>query len=172
MDQLTTKQIGHFKRKIGPATRKGCQLWTAGQNEWGYGKFSFVVNEAGDITTQAAHRVAYFLAQGPIPEGLCVCHECDVRLCVNPAHLFLGTHQVNSTDMVNKERSARGQAQGSCILVDANVLKIITRYKEGHSKAAIAREFDVSWTTIRKVVEGYTWSWLTGIPAKKWPPRR
>ncbi len=59
------------------------------------------------------HRVAYALAYGPIPDGMFVCHRCDVPICINPAHLFLGTHDENMADMVAKKRRQLLRANGS-----------------------------------------------------------
>lgn len=88
---------------------EGCWLWTAGRIGNGYGIFR----------RKLVHRVSWTLTNGPIPEGMFVCHHCDTPLCVNPAHLFLGTHQDNMRDMRQK-----GRAQ------HANALK--THCKYGH----------------------------------------
>lgn len=80
----------------------GCWLWQGATTGAGYGGF----NIKGDLI--GAHRVAYELTFGPIPDGLLVCHTCDVRHCVNPAHLFLGTHTDNMQDCKTKGRTMVG----------------------------------------------------------------
>ena len=87
-----------FDEKWMPIPESGCWLWTAFIHRDGYGLFRY----KGRI--QRAHRVSYMINVAPIPAGMHVCHTCDVTSCVNPSHLFLGTHQDNMTDMHNKDR--------------------------------------------------------------------
>ena len=77
----------------------GCRAWAGRPGRNGYGQIS--VNNH----PRSVHRVAYEVSKGEIPAGLCVMHSCDNRLCINPAHLSLGTKADNSRDMVAKGRN-------------------------------------------------------------------
>ena|ERR1035437_1750037 len=93
-----------------PEPNSGCLIWTGSIRENGYGQISLSKNDPIRQTTNtkgrmfAAHRVSFELANGPIPDNLSVLHRCDNRLCINPDHLFLGTHNDNMVDMMSKGR--------------------------------------------------------------------
>lgn len=84
-------------------TAGDCWEWIGGRTMAGYGLFSTTGNNH-----VLAHRFAYTLAYGPIPEGLLICHSCDNPPCCNPDHLWLGNDAVNAADMVAKGRSTKG----------------------------------------------------------------
>lgn len=125
-----------------------CWLWRGGHIPNGYGAFK----------QRGAHRVSYELHYGrPIPRGMYVCHRCDVRDCVNPDHLFLGTSAQNSRDMCRKGRQARGEKVGGAYFTTFTVMWIRLAYSRGWRKTQIARIFGVSRNAIYQIVTGRTW---------------
>lgn len=112
--------------------------------------------------TQRAHRIAYTLAYGQIPDGLNVLHSCDNPPCCNPAHLFLGTQAENSADMIRKNRVNRtarfiGAAHPRAKLTEEAVFEARWLRKAGMPWRRLAARFGVSKTTITAAVIGRTW---------------
>lgn len=147
----------------------GCWLWTAAMRWNGYGVFGFGKRVVG------AHRVAWELTNGPIPDRMCVCHRCDNRRCVRPEHLFLGTQAENLADMRAKkrqrggagehngtkthpERIARGEALPFSKLTEKAVREIRAHYARGGiSMGALGRKYGVNQPAIMKVLRRLTW---------------
>jgi HNH endonuclease len=148
--KLTVREKFLAKICVEPAT--GCWLWRGLVRPDGYGATRFEGKEHG------AHRVAWRLFRGEIALGQVVCHKCDVRACVNPEHLFLGTVADNVHDMTRKGRSRRGMKHGSAKLNEDQVRRIKTMLAEDRLfMSEIAQEFGVSQTTIRAIKVGRTW---------------
>lgn len=139
-------------------TERGCWEWLGKGPGERYGKLT--VN--GSIVS--AHRLAYTLWVGPIPEGCVIRHTCDNPPCINPAHLIPGTHRDNSQDMVKRgrQRDQRGVKHNMHRLVPEQVARIRERYAAGGIRQQdLAEEYGVTQTCISAIVRGKTWRHVT-----------
>ena len=135
-----SERLTHYSRP----GENGCVLWTGYLNRSGYGVVGY------NYKSILAHRAAWEVSRGAIPEGLLVCHTCDVRNCINPDHLFVGT---NADNMVDKIKKGRAWSKLSPI----EVAEI--RANPGVTKPFM-RKFGVSGTIIRKIRSGEDWKHL------------
>lgn len=136
---------------------EGCWEWIGSKLLRGlpYGTFTFTAD--GVRKTALAHRLSWMTVNGDIPNNLMVCHRCDNPLCINPDHLFLGTHSDNMKDMKEKGRSAHGDKSGRSILKSSDIPVITKRYENGESAAEIAADYGVSGATVFYAVKGKSW---------------
>ncbi len=134
----------------------GCWLWTAGRAKCGYGILSVGSRSNESRATIYAHRISWEIHCGPIPDGLQVLHHCDIPLCVNPEHLFLGTQADNMADMASKGRSAHGELSGGAKLRDEEIFEIRSLAR-AESQREIARRFGVNQSTISRIVNFKNW---------------
>jgi len=135
-------------------SESGCLLWDGSTNACGYGNLT-KHPQVGTL----AHRIAWFLAFGPIPEGQCVCHRCDTPACINPIHLFLGSHADNMADMVNKGRAhkMRGESSPRARLTADQVREIRRLYAKGETQVALSEAFDTPQTNVSRIVRREAW---------------
>lgn len=132
-----------------------CWMWTAYRTPHGYGRIG-----TGHTTKETASRLAWVLTNGPIPDGLYVCHNCpggDNPACCNPRHFFLGTHQDNVADATVKGLVARGERCPHAKLTAVDIPKIRQQVASGVVQRRVAAEFGVSPTVICNIVKGKTW---------------
>ena len=154
----------------------GCWIWHGGITGKGYG---YIYNGKSRIPS---HRLAYELFIGKIPDGLMICHKCDVPACVNPEHLFSGTNKDNIMDCSKKGRHGMhthpekrscgprngmikhpesrlyGEKSSSARLITADVIAIRKMYAAGESRTSIAEKFGMSYYTIWEITTGRTWN--------------
>lgn len=152
---LSIVQIENFWAKVSKSDE--CWLFVGSRHHLGYGQFTL------NGRVNKAHRVSWMIHYGEIPEGMCVLHRCDVRNCINPAHLFLGTQQDNIADMVAKGRQRAGRQRGvdnpMSKLTPETVKEIRAAYKEGAiSQHKLAKLFKVSPMTVNRIVNHKLWS--------------
>jgi hypothetical protein len=142
----------HVDRSGGP---DACWPWV-GYTQKGYGRL-----RGTDGRKALAHRVAYELSVGPIPDSLHICHTCDNPPCCNPAHLVPGTHTDNMHDMDargrRRSRGVRGSANHGARLNETRIARIRELVNEGVSKQRIADSFGVSRMTISDIAFQRTW---------------
>lgn len=149
---------GPFWSKVDSRGHNDCWPWVASIYRNGYGQFSSG-HRYPQLKTPLAHRAAWILSNGPIPDGLQVLHRCDNRICVNPSHLFLGTLADNMVDMVAKGRQAHpiGSRNGRTKLTEAQVLAIRADTRPSRT---ISAEYGVGQTLVSRIKSRRRWAHL------------
>jgi len=124
---------------------ESCWLWTGATNEKGYGMF--YIQKDRKVTRYKSHRFSYEHHKGDIPEGMFVCHHCDVKGCVNPEHLFVGTNLENVQDMIAKNLAPerRKQLRRQDVVDAAKMLGL------GYKTSQIAREIGLKPTVVYQI---------------------
>ena len=143
--------IDRFLSQI--AIGNDCWLWTGKLDK----KTSYARFRGYDSKKIGAHEFAFQVFNGPLASGMFVCHKCDVRHCVRPSHLFLGTPLENQLDSISKGRKKYGEEVSNHKLTEEQVIDIRRRYDDGEAKRALSRSFGVHHKTIRGIVSGQTW---------------
>lgn len=139
-----------------PDDHEKCWEWQGSKDGNGYG--SLIIRKKMIQVRLTTHRISWEIAYGEIPEGLCVCHKCDNRKCVNPNHLFLGTNLDNIRDKIQKGRQPVGEKVPNHKLTSEQVRLIRQEYASGQKgQRKLAKEFGVDKTTIKNIVHRTTW---------------
>lgn len=159
-------------------SKEKCWNWISGTKNNGYAFIGFGKHKGPNYYHESAHRLSYRMHYGhDIPEGMCVCHKCDNKKCVNPFHLFLGTQMDNMRDKIAKGRDARGEKhstatklktpkgsqQGQAKLHEKDIPIILEMRRDGMLIRQIAEHFHVSKTCISQIFKGSHWSHVSGI---------
>lgn len=138
---------------------KSCWNWIgcSGGYKNRYGVFNLKIN--GKFLNRYCHRISYMIHKGDIGDKF-VCHKCDNPKCVNPDHLFLGTHDDNMKDMVAKGRSNIGSNNGMSKLTIDKVRTIRNLINNGKSTHEVAKKFGVRASAISRIANYKRWSAL------------
>ena len=159
INTMSDKQVGRFMLNV-VVRPDGCHAWTGFVNNHGYGQL-----RVGDRIVRA-HRVAYMIAHGEIDDDRLCLHTCDNRVCVNPAHLYLGTPSDNVRDMVARRRqnnaSRLGVLNGNAKLGESDVIKIRELYASGVNQCAIGRMYGVTNSAVHMIVKRKSWKHVPG----------
>ncbi len=134
--------------------KNNCWIWKGGLGRHGYAQHRM------NNTPIVAYRAAWILFKGEIPKGICVCHRCDNKKCVNPDHLFLGTQSDNMKDMLEKGRrrkDLKGQDVPHSRLKDKDIKDIFEMRKNRYKIREIAEVFKVHKTHIGKILQRKKW---------------
>jgi hypothetical protein len=163
----SSKILNRFWSKVERKGPNECWLWKAGRFKRGYGLFYL------HRKLQKAHRASFQIHHGEIPPGKCVCHTCDNPLCVNPAHLWIGSVAENNKDRSIKGRSATGDRSGArthihlvprgeraahAKVTASDVIEIRRRYNEGGvSQKSLGDEFGITQSVVSKIILRENW---------------
>jgi len=144
---------------------RGCWIWEGFKSHNGYGRLRITNNKR-----IPSHRFSYELFKGNIPQKLLVCHHCDNPSCVNPDHLWIGTHKENMHDMIRKQRGGfgsginlatikrrKGITHPRAKLNEEKVLEMRELSKKGMTNRALGIKFNISESTVSGIVLRKEW---------------
>ena len=148
MHETETELMERFLSKV--AKTESCWLWTGAKSRGGYGNFRFP-------SGQKAHRFSYSRHVGQIPQGLSVCHRCDNPACVNPDHLFVGTHTDNMKDKMSKGRGNHlvGTKHPRSKLTESQVLAIRA---DSRRQVEIAESYGIKQAQVSEIKRRIAWT--------------
>jgi transposase len=146
---ILNTEKNRFYSKVLLPNENGCMMWT-GCKSHQYGVTSVKRRNV------LSHRYSYKLHYNDIPNSLHVLHKCDVPLCVNPEHLFLGTASDNMKDMAKKNRSRKGDRHHNVKISDLQLNEIKEMLLNGTSQLEISKKYNVSQTSISHIKTGRT----------------
>lgn len=133
----------------------GCWEFIGGISGSGYGVIS-----VGYKTYASTHVLAYELENGLVPKGMIVRHTCNNKICCNPQHLIIGTHQDNKDDEIRAGTHVKGSRQGHAKLIESDIPVIRKLLSDGFNFGEIGRLYDVTGEAIRRIKIGANWGWL------------
>lgn len=130
-----------------------CWIWSGTAAKRGYG----MIGVRGSHTA-LTHRLSYELHKGSIPSGALVLHTCDVRRCINPDHLYLGTAKQNTADMLSRDRESFGERSGAAKITEATTDEIFRLSALGRSQRSIGGMVGLSQGQISRILNNKAWS--------------
>lgn len=140
--------VPKHRPELGP-----CWVWTGGTNEHGYG----IIGRAGTGVIKA-HRAAWILEFGAIPEGVDILHCCDNPPCVRGDHLFSGDAKINGQDAAHKHRTRQGEHHWNCVLTETQVLEIRAQHvKWTKNHAELAARYGISVVNLQHILYRRSW---------------
>jgi hypothetical protein len=155
MEEIAEELIDKFWSGVNKTDK--CWLWNRALDQKGYG---VLYKRQSRNRYHLVHRLSWVLHYGPVPPGLFVCHHCDIRHCVNPLNLFVGTHFDNNHDCKNKGRTLQGErANGARLKID-QVVEMRALRTNGAKLKELANKFDIRETTVSRICRRTEWSWL------------
>lgn len=152
---MSQSTIERFLSKV-CTSPDGCWLWQGRRNPSGYGRFDLRTG-AGRWQAFLAHRVAYEIFVGKIPDGLVVCHACDNPCCVRPSHLSVGSQRDNLGDAAAKGRTARGETHPHAKLTAQQVAEMRYLFSQGVRQRELSRRFGTAYQNVSRIVRGERW---------------
>lgn len=142
--------------RVEPEPNSGCWIWIGARHHFGHGSIR------REQRSRRAHRVSWEIYRGEIAVGLCVLHKCDNPPCVNPDHLYLGTHLDNARDRESRRRRSmpRGEKHPRAKLTRDDVLDIRRRVAAGEIQRVIGQDYGLTQARVSEVALRHSWAWL------------